>query len=805
MRTATTLSLLRSLSTSLHFHLFRHTGRRRHFTCTLSFLHTSPNPFLHFKTCRSSLSSLSYAVSPANTVVEHLEYSSEETGKDEGKLEFSRNEEQKFDFDGSFESTDLKKISSPAVEVKALEELPEQWRRSKLAWLCKELPGHKPPTMIRVLNAQRKWMNQEDATYVAVHCMRIRENETGFRVYKWMMQQHWFRFDFALATKLADYMGKERKYLKCRDIFDDIINQGRVPSESTFHVLIIAYLSSSAQGCLEEACNIYNRMIQLGGYTPLLSLHNSLFRALLSKPGASCKHHLKQTEFIFHNLTTSGLEIHKDIYGGLIWLHSYQDMIDKERIASLRTEMQSKGIEEDRELLVSVLRACSKAGDVEEAEKSWNKLFSYGMPPSQAFAYAMELYGRIGEHKKSLEVFWSLEELLGSRTVVAYHKIIEVLSKAQNVELAESIMGEFIDSGLKPLRPAFIDLMYMYSNLGLHDRLESAFLQCLEKCRPNRTVFNIYLDSLVKMGILDRAEEIFLQMHNNEVIGVNSRSCNTILKGYLSCGEFVKAEKIYDLMCQKKLDIEPPSMEKLDYVLSLSRKIVKTPSKLKLTKEQREILVGMLLGGLQIVTDDEKKKFAICFEFSEDSEIHSVLRRYIHDQYHEWLVNRDELVDGRNDVPCYFRSISHTYFSFYAEQFWPNGQPVIPKLVHRWLSPRVLAYWYMYGGYRTSKGDILLKVRGSQEGVDRIMKTLKLKSLDCQVKRKGKFFWIGFLGSNATWFWKLVEPFILGDLRDVLQAGGTSHGVMERERINFDGGFDSDDKASSECSDDDNS
>ena len=68
-----------------------------------------------------------------------------------------------------------------------------------------------------------------------------------------MMQQHWYRFDFALATKLADYMGKERKFSKCREIFDDIINQGRVPCESTFHVLIIAYLSSTIQGCLEEA------------------------------------------------------------------------------------------------------------------------------------------------------------------------------------------------------------------------------------------------------------------------------------------------------------------------------------------------------------------------------------------------------------------------------------------------------------------------------------------------------------------------------------------------------------------------
>ncbi len=41
------------------------------------------------------------------------------------------------------------------------------------------------------------------------------------------------------------------------EIFDDIINEGRVPSESSFHVLITACLSSQGHGCLDEECNIY--------------------------------------------------------------------------------------------------------------------------------------------------------------------------------------------------------------------------------------------------------------------------------------------------------------------------------------------------------------------------------------------------------------------------------------------------------------------------------------------------------------------------------------------------------------------
>ncbi|XP_059647748.1 pentatricopeptide repeat-containing protein At2g15820, chloroplastic [Cornus florida] len=809
------LTILRSLTPSLHHHHHHHHHHHRRLLCTLSFLNPSQTPLTLSlcanKTSPSSplppLSNPHASAAQSGTFVEHLPYKPEGFRNDEN-WDFSRtSEDEIFDFGADSASTELKNLNSPPpLEVKQLEELPEQWRRSKLAWLCKELPSHKPATLIRVLNAQRKWIRQEDATYVAVHCMRIRENEAGFRVYKWMMQQHWFQFDFALATKLAYYMGKERKFLKCREIFDDILNHGRVPSESTFHFLSVAYLSSPVHGCLEEACGIYNRMIQLGGYKPRLSLHNALFRAIVSKPGGSSKHYLKQAEFIFHNLTTSGLEIHKDIYGSLIWLHSYQETIDKERIASLRAEMQLAGIEESREVLVSILRAWSKEGDVEEVERTWLKLLQSDINlPSQAFVYRMEVHAKVGEPMKALEIFWGMQEQLGSTPVVAYHKIIQVLSKAQKMELAESLMTEFIGSGLKPLMPSFLDLMYMYFNLSLHDKLESTFNLSLERCRPNRTIYSIYLKSLVKICNVDKAEEIFNQMHSNDAIGVNTQSCNTILSGYLSSGEYLKAEKIYDLMCQKKYDIESPLMEKLDYVLSLSRMVVKKPMSLKLSKEQREILVGLLLGGLQIVSDEERRNFAIHFEFKENIETHFILRRHIHDQYHEWLTSFSKSTDGSDDIPCHFSTIPHSYFSFYANQFWPKGQPAIPKLIHRWLSPRVLAYWYMYGGHRTSSGDILLKLKGSQEGVQRIVKTLNDKSLGCKVKRKGSVFWIGFLGSNSSWLWKLIEPYILDDLVELLKAGGHSLNRMsEAPIISFDSGSDSDEKAS-DCSDDDNS
>ncbi|KAF7840873.1 pentatricopeptide repeat-containing protein [Senna tora] len=766
--------------------------------------HSSPNPFPYspisplILTLNSASSSCvlllalhfpSFAPSPTPTVAASTAPSASHLSS----LSLLLPEDGVFDFDKSPAAVDLKHFPTPELVVKDLSELPEEWRRARLAWLCKELPAHKAGTLIRILNGQKKWMRQEDATYVAVHCMRIRENETAFGVYKWMMQQHWFRFDFALATKLADYMGKERKFSKCREIFDDIINQGRVPSESTFHILIVAYLSAPVQGCLEEACTIYNRMIQLGGYQPRLSLHNSLFKALVSKPGVYSKHYLKQAEFIYHHLVTTGLDIHKDIYGGLIWLHSYQDTIDKERIAALREEMLRAGIEEGREVLLSVLRACAREGDVEEAEKTWLKFFlSESDPPSLAYVHMMEVYSKVGKPMKSLEMFRKMQERMGNTSVAAYNKIIEILCKSHEKELAELIMEKFVRSDLKPLTPAYVNLLNMYFNLNLHDKLELVFSECLEKCRPNHATYSIYLDSLVKVGNLDKAEDIFNQMIGDANVGVNARSCNIILSGYLSSGNHLKAEKIYDLMCQKKYDIENPLMEKLEYILSLRMKIVKKPTSLKLSKEQREMLIGLLLGGLKIDSDEQTKNHTIRFDFNGISGTHHVLKSHIHGQFHEWLHPSCKPSDDTENIPDRFCTIASTHFGFYADQFWSKGQPTIPKLVHRWLSPRVLAYWYMYGGHRSSAGDILLKVKGSREGVENIVRKFKAMSIDSRVKRKGRTFWIGILGSNSTWFWKLVEPYILEDIKDFLKAGDQMLEMDSAETQNISFSSDSD-------------
>uniref|UniRef100_A0A0A9FVW9 Homing endonuclease LAGLIDADG domain-containing protein n=1 Tax=Arundo donax TaxID=35708 RepID=A0A0A9FVW9_ARUDO len=91
----------------------------------------------------------------------------------------------------------------------------------------------------------------------------------------------------------------------------------------------------------------------------------------------------------------------------------------------------------------------------------------------------------------------------------------------------------------------------------------------------------------------------------------------------------------------------------------------------------------------------------------------------------------------------------------------------------------------MFGGLRLQSGDIVLKVNGGNiEGVERIVNSLHTQSLTCKVKRKKRFFWIGFQGSNADSFWKIIEPYALDSF--------ASSATEERGSTVSDGSQDSD-------------
>jgi hypothetical protein len=58
----------------------------------------------------------------------------------------------------------------------------EVWRRKKIGWLCKELPGLKPAGIVTILNSQRPWITAVDTKQVIDHLLRTDQVLRAHRV-----------------------------------------------------------------------------------------------------------------------------------------------------------------------------------------------------------------------------------------------------------------------------------------------------------------------------------------------------------------------------------------------------------------------------------------------------------------------------------------------------------------------------------------------------------------------------------------------------------------------------------------------
>jgi len=126
--------------------------------------------------------------------------------------------------------------------------------------------------------------------------------------------------------------------------------------------------------------------------------------------------------------------------------------------------------------------------------------------------------------------------------------------------------------------------------------------------------------------------------------------------------------------------------------------------KTKITLRQKQILIGKLLGDAHLETINKGKTFRFKFE-------HSLKQK----EYVDWLYKevkdfassepkiRERFYQGKIYKKYWFNTISSGSFRFYYHQFYDNNKKVVPKLIHKWLTPLCLAVWFMDDGSIKSK------------------------------------------------------------------------------------------------------
>ncbi len=135
-----------------------------------------------------------------------------------------------------------------------------------------------------------------------------------------------------------------------------------------------------------------------------------------------------------------------------------------------------------------------------------------------------------------------------------------------------------------------------------------------------------------------------------------------------------------------------------------SKQIEEYKKTLKLTKKQKEILVGLILGDGHLETLNEGKTYRLKVE-------HSLKQR----EYLDWLylnfkdwINKTPEIRKRTSLGKIMETYGFTTYTsnileFYAKQFYQSGKKIIPITIDKIITPQSLAVWFMDDGSIKSK------------------------------------------------------------------------------------------------------
>jgi hypothetical protein len=130
-------------------------------------------------------------------------------------------------------------------------------------------------------------------------------------------------------------------------------------------------------------------------------------------------------------------------------------------------------------------------------------------------------------------------------------------------------------------------------------------------------------------------------------------------------------------------------------------KHAKVKKNLSLSRRQRDILVGLLLGDGHLETQNGGRTYRLKVEHGMKQKDYVL---FLYEEFKEWIpggVYEKKRRDGSMSVG--FTTFSHPSVRFYGQQFYPHdGKKRIPKSIASLLSSLGIAIWFMDDGSRKS-------------------------------------------------------------------------------------------------------
>ncbi len=193
-----------------------------------------------------------------------------------------------------------------------------------------------------------------------------------------------------------------------------------------------------------------------------------------------------------------------------------------------------------------------------------------------------------------------------------------------------------------------------------------------------------------------------------------------------------------------------------------SRAIEQRTSSLKLSDLQRQTLIGLLLGDAHLETQSSGRTYRVKFEYGI---AHQEYANHLYEIFREWVLTPPQLKKDATHNNIWFQTVSHPAFRFYAHQFYDGNRKCVPKLIHRFLTARSIAYWYMDDGSiksRESKGVIFDTQGFVRQDVQRLVECLRKHfALEASERKQDDGIQIYISGKSFERFREIVDRYII--------------------------------------------
>ena len=188
------------------------------------------------------------------------------------------------------------------------------------------------------------------------------------------------------------------------------------------------------------------------------------------------------------------------------------------------------------------------------------------------------------------------------------------------------------------------------------------------------------------------------------------------------------------------------------------------PNKVSVTREQKEILLGILLGDAHMELSPNEKSARLKIEQSVRKQDYM---EHLHYVFQDWSPGR--MVSASNSNNLKFSTKYSSSLRFYHTQFYGEKGRCVPRWIEHSFTPRSLAYLIMDDGgikSKTSKG-VYINVYGlGGKEQEFLCKILRRKfELQAKVVRDRQYYRIYISGHSYDILVALIDPYILPSVR----------------------------------------